>query len=161
MGPAAGRGSDPSEDGKLYEATRDGLTVFWRWVRSSSSTPWIRDELRTKIAFSRPQDTPRLVEMIESEEEECRAKYETLHQEIAAFDEHVDAEAFNSGGDWSTLMLVGLIRDEAAIWLGRMRQRERLREYLEGLRAESLRRANEPIEVGDGSAAVAVDGWRV
>lgn len=141
--PAADRGAYPSEDGEIYHATPEGLIVFWRWVRKSSSTPVIRDDLRTKVAFSRPEDTSRLIELTEIEEDECQANYKTLHKSLTAFEEHVDVESFNSGEDWSTLMLVGLIRDEAAIWFARMRQRERLREYLESLHEESLRRSND------------------
>ncbi len=134
---------DPSAEGEVYHATPEGIIVFWRWLRKSSSIPAIRDELRTKIAFSRPQDTPRLIEMIEIEEDECRANYKTLHESLTAFEEQIDAAAFTSGEDWSTLMMVGLIRDEAAIWYAKLQQRERLREYMEGLRRESQRRSNE------------------
>jgi hypothetical protein len=144
LGQAADRDRGPEAYGELYyEGTQSGITSFWRWVRKSSCAPAIREELRTKIAFARPGDMPRLIEMLEDDEQECRAKYETLHREIAAFDEQVDAEAFRSGEDWATLTLVGLIRDEAAIWYSRMERHERLREWLESLRAESSRRAQE------------------
>jgi hypothetical protein len=144
MEPATDREDDPVADGDAYHATLEGAIVFWRWLRKSSSIPAIRDELRTKIVFSRPEDTPRMIELIEIEEEECRANYQTLHKSLAAFEEHIDAEAFVTGKDWSTLMMVGLIRDEAAIWFAKLTQRERLREYMEGLREESLRRLKEP-----------------
>ncbi len=140
---AAERVEDPAADGDVYHATPEGLIVFWRWLRRSSSIPAIRDELRTKIAFSRPADASRLIEMIEIEEAECQAKYRTLHESLTAFEEQIDAEAFVTGEEWSTLMMVGLIRDEAAIWYAKLEQRERLREYMESLRQESLRRANE------------------
>lgn len=143
MEPRADREGDLAAGGEVYHATPEGAIVFWRWLRKSSSIPVIRDELRTKMAFSRPEDTPRLIELIEIEEEECRANYNTLHESLAAFEEHTDADAFVTGEDWSTLMMVGLIRDEAAIWYARLTQRERLREYMEGLRGESLRRSQE------------------
>jgi hypothetical protein len=141
--PGLDREEDSAADGEVYHATPEGVVVFWRWLRKSSSIPWIRDELRTKIAFSRPDDSPRVIELIEIEEEECRAKYNTLHQSLAAFEEHIDADAFVTGEDWSTLMMVGLIRDEAAIWFARLKQRERLRDYMESLREEALRRSKE------------------
>lgn len=141
--PGTDREDEPAADGEVYHATPEGIVVFWRWLRKSSSIPWIRDELRAKIAFSRPEDTPRVIELIEIEEDECRAKYNTLHKSLAAFEEHIDAEAFVTGEDWSTLMLVGLIRDEAAIWYARLEQRERLREYVESLCDEALRRSKE------------------
>lgn len=149
--PATDRGEDLAADGEVYHATDrevyhatpEGLIVFWRWLRKSSSIPVIRDELRTKIAFSRPEDTPRMIELIEIEEDECRANYKILHESLAAFEEHIDAETFVTGKDWLTLMMVGLIRDEAAIWYAKMKQRERLCEYMEGLREESLRRSKE------------------
>ncbi|MGA2164949.1 MAG: hypothetical protein ABSH36_10835 [Solirubrobacteraceae bacterium] len=145
--PTPDREEDPTADGDAYHATPEGAIVFWRWLRTSSSISAIRDELRTKVAFSRPQDTPRMIELIESEEEECRVNYNTLHKSLAEFEEHIDAEAFVTGKDWSTLMLVGLIRDEAAIWFAKLTQRERLREYMEGLREESLRRLKESGQV--------------
>lgn len=139
---AADREDGPAADGYVYHATPEGLIVFWRWLRKSSSIAAIRDELRTKIAFSRPEDAPRMIELIEIEESECRAQYNTLQESLAAFEERIDAEAFVSGEDWSTLMMVGLIRDEAAIWFAKLKQRERLRGYMESLRRESLRRAD-------------------
>lgn len=141
--PVTDREEDPAADGEVYHATPEGVIVFWRWLRKSSSISVIRDELRTKIAFSRPEDTPRMIELIEIEEDECRANYKILHESLAAFEEHIDAETFVTGKDWSTLMTVGLIRDEAAIWYAKMKQRERLCEYMEGLREESLRRSKE------------------
>lgn len=143
MKPSPDREDDPAVDEGAYHATPEGAIVFWRWLRKSSSIPAIRDELRTKVAFSRPEDTPRMIELIEIEEEECRANYKTLHKSLAAFEELIDAEAFVTGKDWSTLMMVGLIRDEAAIWFAKLTQRERLREYMESLREESLRRLKE------------------
>jgi hypothetical protein len=147
MEPTHDREDDSAADGEAYHATPEGAIVFWRWLRTSSSISAIRDELRTKIAFSRPEDTPRMIELIEIEEEECRVNYNTLHKSLDVFEEHIDAEAFVVGKDWSTLMLVGLIRDEAAIWFAKLTQRERLREYMEGLREESLRRLKESGQV--------------
>jgi hypothetical protein len=148
LGSAADRRDDPAEDGVVYHATPEGLIVFWRWLRKSSSIPMIRDELRTKIAFSRPEDLPRVIELIEGEEKECQANFNVLHSSLAEFDEHVDAEAFNSAENWWTLMLVALIRDEAAIWLSTMQRRERLREFMESLREESMRRSSEARQRG-------------
>jgi hypothetical protein len=141
--PSADCRDDLPVGGEIYHATPGGSIVFWRWLRKSSSIPVIRDELRTKIAFSRPEDTPRVIELIEIEEDECRANYKTLHEGLAVFEDHIDEKAFVTGEDWSTLMMVGLIRDEAAVWYARLMQRERLRDYMESLREESLRRSKE------------------
>ncbi len=130
-----------AENEDRYQATLQGIDVFWRWLRSSTSISAIREDLRTKIAFSRPEDAPRLVAMIKLEEEECQREYNTLHASLGVLEQRIGDKSFISTQEWSTLMMIGLIRDEAAIWFARMQQRERLRAYVEGLSEEAARRA--------------------
>jgi hypothetical protein len=134
-------GDRPVEGDTVYEATGEGTKAFWRWLRFPAPRTAIRDELRTKIAFSRPEDAPRLIELLEEEEREYEREYNALHESIGPLEDRMSAEAFVDGQDWAALMMVGLLRDEMSIWLAKQRQRERLREYLEGLSAEALRRA--------------------
>jgi hypothetical protein len=128
------------EEEDLYQPTSQGIDVFWRWLRSSTSVSAIREDLRTKIAFSRPEHTPLLITMIKLEEDECKRQYEALHASLAPLEERIGDDAFVSEQEWSTLMTITLIRDEATIWFARMQQRERLREYIEELRDEATRR---------------------
>jgi DNA-binding PadR family transcriptional regulator len=132
----------PAEGDTLYEATGEGTKAFWRWLRFPAPRTAIRDELRTKIAFSRPEDAPRLIELLEEEEREYEREYNALHESIGPLEDRMSAEAFIDGQDWPALMMVGLLRDEMTIWLAKQRQRERLREYLESLSAEALPRAS-------------------
>lgn len=139
--PQPRTGDRPAEGDGFYEATREGAKVFWRWLSSPAPRTAIRDELRTKIAFSRPGDALRLIELLEEEEREYEREYNALHQSIGPLEDRMSAEAFLDGQDWPALMMVGLLRDEMSIWLAKQRQRERLREYLESLSGETLRRS--------------------
>lgn len=134
--------SSRSLEGTLFEATLQGTKVFWRWQRQASEPDALRDELRMKIAFSRPEHIPRLIELIEEEERYYEREYERLHKSIGPLEDGIADDAFVTAQDWSALMSIGLLRDEMAIWLAKQRQRERLREYLEGLRDEAARRAS-------------------
>ncbi len=141
-GPQPRAGDRPAGGGDtVYEATGEGTKMFRRWLRFPAPRTPIRDELRTKIAFSRPEDAPRLIELLEEEERVYEREYNALHESIGPLEDRMSAEAFVDGQDWTALMMVGLLRDEMSIWVAKQRQRERLREYLESLSAEVLRRA--------------------
>ena len=47
-----------------YEATPAGITHFRRWLRASTATPPVREELQAKIAFCGPEDLPRMIEIV-------------------------------------------------------------------------------------------------
>jgi hypothetical protein len=145
-GPQTARVKDRSVEGDttVYEATTAGAKVFWSWLRYPAPRTAIRDELRTKIAFSRPEDAPRLIELLEEEEREYEREYNALHESIGPLEDRMSAEAFLDGREWQALMMVGLLRDEMSIWLAKQRQRERLREYLESLSDAASRSPGRP-----------------
>jgi len=60
-------GNDRSLD--RYEATREGLDAFDKWMfELPSATPALREAMYGRIEFCRPEDLPRLIKMVRQEE---------------------------------------------------------------------------------------------
>lgn len=140
--PEAVGAGEESDDGRVFEAMPGGVEVFWRWLRKADDPDPLRDELRMKISFSRPEHAPRLIELIEEEERHYEREYKLLHESIGPLEDLIEDESYVTGQEWSALMTILLLRDEMAIWLARLNQRGRLREYLESLRDEARRRVS-------------------
>jgi DNA-binding PadR family transcriptional regulator len=64
----------------IYEATPKGVDRFEEWMLGCSSLAPVRDELYMKIALSKPQNLPRLIELARTQEEDCLARLEGLRQ---------------------------------------------------------------------------------
>jgi DNA-binding PadR family transcriptional regulator len=64
----------------IYEATPKGLDHFEEWMLGCSSLAPVRDELYMKIALSRPQNLPRLIELAQTQEQDCLARLVELRQ---------------------------------------------------------------------------------
>lgn len=67
----------------IYEATPKGIDHFEEWMLSGSSLAPVRDELYMKIALSKPHNLARLIELAQSQEEDCLARMQTLKQPLA------------------------------------------------------------------------------
>lgn len=79
-GSLAGGTAERAAPRTIYEATDRGREQFDRWIRSSTSLAHVRDELNMKLALSRPQDIPLLIEQAGAQEQECMARLEELKQ---------------------------------------------------------------------------------
>jgi hypothetical protein len=142
MPPESSRRSQEIDEGEFFEASSPGIEVFWRWLRQEGEPDGLRDELRMKIGFSRPEHSPRMIELLKEEERRYEHQYELLHQSLGPLEDRISDDSYVVAQDWSTLMMIGLLRDEMAIWFAKLKQRERLREYIESLSNEAARRTS-------------------
>jgi DNA-binding PadR family transcriptional regulator len=67
----------------IYEATPKGIDHFEEWMLGGSSLAPVRDELYMKIALSRPQNLPRLIELARAQEQDCLARLHELRPSTA------------------------------------------------------------------------------
>jgi DNA-binding PadR family transcriptional regulator len=119
-----------------YEATEAGITHFRRWLRASTATPPLREELQAKIAFCGPEDLPRMIEIVREAELACAAQLEDLN-------ERMRRERRLQGDDqWRRLMGMIVTAGDVAWWDARIRWLQALRQYLqkEGQRFEAEQR---------------------
>ena len=133
-----------------YEATPQGLNHFRAWLRSSSTAaPALREELQAKIAFSVPDDLPRLIDAICAEERACASMFAAAQGRLSAA-ELVAPKRATTAERWSELAYRAVLRDEAAMWGMRFKRLERLRARLEEMGAEAV--AVDAESRADGSA---------
>ena len=131
-----------------YEATAKGVEHFEHWLRASTSTPPVREDLLAKIAFCGPADLPRLIRIVREAELACAAQLEDL-------DERMRRERRLAGDDeWRRLMGVIVTAADAAWWDARIKW---LRELRQCLQRERQRHGD--AEADAGSCAVPV--WEV
>jgi hypothetical protein len=141
-GGRAPRGRRPASR-RFFEATSGGMSLFRRWMGSASPLPAMREELRAKMAFAQPEDLPRLIEVIREEIRACEREYQAVHATARAIEDfRAQRGAAPEAEDWSLLMGLGAIHDDAEFWLGLRQRLERRCEYLEELREEASRRVN-------------------
>ncbi|HTA97223.1 MAG TPA: PadR family transcriptional regulator [Solirubrobacteraceae bacterium] len=67
----------------IYEATPKGIDRFEGWMLGDSSLAPVRDELYMKIALSRPHDLSRLIELAQTQEQDCLARMHELREPVA------------------------------------------------------------------------------
>lgn len=121
----------------IYEATAAGIEYFERWLRASTSTPPVREELHAKIAFCGRADLPRMIEIVREAELACAAQLEDLNERMRRERRLRDDDA------WRRLMGIIVTAGDAAWWDARIKWLQELRQYLqrEGQRYEAERRA--------------------
>jgi DNA-binding PadR family transcriptional regulator len=61
----------------MFEATDEGISVFQEWLTAPVKSDPFRHELALKIALSRPDDAPALLEVIEEYEIACLERLES------------------------------------------------------------------------------------
>ncbi|MGD1056623.1 MAG: helix-turn-helix transcriptional regulator [Solirubrobacteraceae bacterium] len=116
----------------IYEATDQGVDHFEEWILGSSPAPPLRDELHMKIALCRPNNLPRLIDLVYGQELACQGRLRDLKESAVG-------AANGDSRDWSRLMQA-LVRDaEIAQWKSRIEWLQNARELLEGLLQESRR----------------------
>jgi len=64
----------------IYEATSKGVDRFEEWMLQTSSLAPVRDELYMKIALSKPHNLARLIELTQTQEQDCLARLQRLRQ---------------------------------------------------------------------------------
>lgn len=124
-----------------YEATPAGVAHFREWLRSSTATPPLREELQAKIALCGPDDLPRMIEIIREAELACAAQLEDLNERMR--------RERRLGGDdaWRRLMSMIVTAGDVAWWDSRIRWLQAVRQYLqtEGQRYEAEQRPASPL----------------
>jgi DNA-binding PadR family transcriptional regulator len=140
-GPSAkssdGAGSEPAElPGTIYEATAAGVAHFKHWLRASTATPPVREELQAKIAFCGPEDLPRMVEIVREAELACAAQLEDLNERMRR------QRRLEVDDPWRRLMGMIVTAGDVAWWDSRIKWLQALRQYLqsEGQRYAAERR---------------------
>jgi len=108
-----------------YEATPNGVDHFENWLRASTSTPPVREHLLAKVAFCKPSDLPRMVEIVRDAELACTARLNELNRRRR--EEHLRA-----GDDaWRRLMTLIVTAGDVAWWDARIKWLQDLRRYLQ------------------------------
>ena len=79
-GSRAGSTNERAAPRTIYEATPKGVDRFEEWMLGCSSLAPVRDELYMKIALSKPHNLSRLIELAQTQEEDCLARLEALRQ---------------------------------------------------------------------------------
>jgi DNA-binding PadR family transcriptional regulator len=108
-----------------YEATPNGVKHFRSWLRASTATPPVREELLAKVAFCKPADLPRMVEIVRDAELACTARLNELNQRMRE-------ERLRAGDDaWRRLMTLIVTAGDVAWWDSRIKWLQDLRSYLQ------------------------------
>jgi len=124
-----------------YEATPAGIAHFRRWLRASTATPPLREELQAKIAFCGPEDLPRMVEIVREAELACAAQLEDLNERMRR------QRLLDRDDAWRRLTGMIVTAGDVAWWDARIKWLQTLRQYLqrEGQRyAMQRRQSNSP-----------------
>jgi DNA-binding PadR family transcriptional regulator len=127
--------------GTTYEATPEGVAYFRQWLRASSATPPVREELQAKIAFCGPDDLPRMVEIVREAELACAVQLEDLNERMRR------QRRLEGDDPWRRLMGMIVTAGDVAWWDSRIKWLQALRQYLqsEGQRYAAERgRASSP-----------------
>jgi DNA-binding PadR family transcriptional regulator len=66
----------------IYEATPKGIDRFEGWMLGDSSLAPVRDELYMKIALSRPHNLLRLIELTQTQEQDCLSLLHQLREPV-------------------------------------------------------------------------------
>ncbi|MGH2878170.1 MAG: PadR family transcriptional regulator [Solirubrobacteraceae bacterium] len=109
----------------VYEATPAGLDHFRRWMWASLSTPPVREELHAKIALCRPDDLPRMIDLVRKAQVICAGKRQDLNREVQA--RRIDADP----EQWSTRMDMAVSTGDQAWWESRISWLQRVHLFLE------------------------------
>jgi hypothetical protein len=132
-----GAGLDVTElPATAYEATPAGITHFRRWLRASTATPPLREELQAKIAFCGPDDLPRMIEIVREAELACAAQLEDLNERMRR------QRLLDRDDAWRRLTGMIVTAGDVAWWDARIKWLQTLRQYLqrEGQRYAMQRR---------------------
>jgi DNA-binding PadR family transcriptional regulator len=109
----------------IYEATPSGVDHFEGWLRASTQTPPVREELHAKIALWGSAELPRLIEIVREAEFAC-----TLQLRDSNRDMRVERQA-SEESEWERTMQLIVSAGEATWWDARIKWLQDVRMYLE------------------------------
>jgi DNA-binding PadR family transcriptional regulator len=109
----------------VYETTPSGVDHFERWLRASTQTPPVREELHAKIALWGSAELPRLIEIVREAELACTLQLSDANREMRAERQAQDTS------DWERTMQLIVSAGEATWWDARIRWLQNVRVYLE------------------------------
>ncbi len=126
----------------VYEPTPAGVEHFRRWLRASTQTPPVREELHAKIALWGSEDLSRLIEIVREAEMGCAQQLQELSRRTRLEREAADA------GEWARTMRLIAMNGEVLWWDARIKWLQDVRLYLEKQRE----RQRDPAGLGRGWA---------
>lgn len=132
-GPAGSAIGQRAVDGRrktVYEPTPAGVEHFRRWLRASTQTPPVREELHAKIALWGSEDLTRLVEIVREAEIACTLQLRDLNQRMQ-FERRAAAS-----NEWARTMQLIVRSGELAWWDTRIRWLQGVRLFLERQRQQ-------------------------
>jgi DNA-binding PadR family transcriptional regulator len=109
----------------VYEATPWGVDHFEHWLRASTQTPPVREELHAKIALWGSAELPRLIEIVREAELACTLQLQDSNREMRVERQGGDAS------DWERTMQLIVSAGEATWWDARIKWLQEVRMYLE------------------------------
>lgn len=109
----------------VYEVTPSGVDHFERWLRASTQTPPVREELHAKIALWGPTELPRLIEIVREAELACTMQLRDTNRNTRA-----DRQA-GGASEWERTMQLIVSAGEATWWDARIKWLQDVRMYLE------------------------------
>ncbi len=112
----------------VYEPTPAGVEHFRRWLRASTQTPPVREELHAKIALWGSEDLSRLIEIVREAELGCTQQLQELNRRT-----RLEREAEDEA-EWARTMQLIVITGELTWWDARIKWLQNVRRYLESER---------------------------
>jgi DNA-binding PadR family transcriptional regulator len=109
----------------VYETTPSGVDHFERWLRASTQTPPVREELHAKIALWGSAELPRLIEIVREAELACTLQLGDANREMRA------ERQMSEASDWERTMQLIVSAGEATWWDARIKWLQSVRMYLE------------------------------
>jgi len=110
----------------IYEATPAGIEHFRRWLRASTQTPPVREELHAKIALWGSEDISRLIEIVREAEMSCMLQQQELNRRT-----RVERQRTAGASEWERTMQLIVLSGEATWWNARITWLQNVRMYLE------------------------------
>lgn len=109
----------------VYETTPSGVEHFEHWLRASTQTPPVREELHAKIALWGSAELPRLIEIVREAELTCTMQLSDANRDLRAERETGEAS------EWERSMQLIVSAGEATWWDARIKWLQNVRIYLE------------------------------
>ncbi len=111
----------------VYEPTPAGVEHFRRWLRASTQTPPVREELHAKIALWGSEDLSRLIEIVREAEMGCTQQLQELSRRTRLEREREVEDA----GEWARALRLIAMSGEVMWWDARIKWLQDVRVYLE------------------------------
>ncbi len=109
----------------VYETTPSGVHHFEHWLRASTQTPPVREELHAKIALWGSAELPRLIEIVREAELACTMQLSDANREMRA------ERDMGETSEWERTMQLIVSAGEATWWDARIKWLQNVRVYLE------------------------------